>query len=240
MSLPVEKVFVVHVSSDIKREKHITNELRKFNIDFEFMLQMDVEEISEGVIKRYFSGEEMINAPASIQSCALKHILIYKKIVEEGIDTALIFEDDIFLDENFDSSFSNYFSEYQQLGNNEKDKALVNFEDSMLVYVPKSQLKTGQHLYRMNEGRCAGAYLINRNLAKSILDEINRNKCDLPIDWYHNALTERIGLQHYWSHPAIAKQGSHTGKMKSMLDGKKKGLYQQFKWAVSSWLRRSS
>ena len=49
------------------------------------------------------------------------------------------------------------------------------------------------------------------------------NKCNKIIDWYHNELIDTIGLQNYWCHPPIVEQGSHNGKMQSIIDDKKYG-----------------
>ena len=46
VSINVDKIYVVHVSSNKLREQHIKNELGRFNLPFEFMLKGDKSEIS--------------------------------------------------------------------------------------------------------------------------------------------------------------------------------------------------
>ena len=73
----MDKIYVVHVSSNKLREQHIKDELGKFNLPFKLMLKGDKSEMSTEIIKEYFIGDEMggLN-PTAQQSC------IYKKLVE--------------------------------------------------------------------------------------------------------------------------------------------------------------
>ena len=59
VSINVDKIYVVHVSSNKLREQHIKNELGRFNLPFEFMLKGDKSEISSEIIEEYFIGNEI-------------------------------------------------------------------------------------------------------------------------------------------------------------------------------------
>ena len=65
--------------------------------------------------------------------------------------------------------------------------------------------------------------------AEELYEEID-NKI---IDWYHNELISAIQLQHYWCHPPVVEQGSHNGRIQSMIDDKKYGYIRQFTWKIS-------
>lgn len=240
MSLPinVDKVYVVHVSTDKEREEHMTAELNKFGIPFEFMLKGDKTDITPELIQEYFTGEEMGGmTPTAQQSCSYKHLSIYEKMLEDGVEDALIFEDDIYLSENFIEVFNNTIKELKALPQEKQDKALINFENSTLQIVHPSKQVEGKHLYESSKSRCAGAYYMNKALAKAITDHRIQHKCNKIIDWYHNVLVEEIDLQHYWCHPPIVEQGSHNGKIQSLIDDKKFGPIRQITWKISRWYK---
>jgi len=90
VSINVDKIYVVHVSSNKLREQHIKNELGRFNLPFEFMLKGDKSEISSEIIEEYFIGDEMGGLkPTAQQSCTYKHLSIYEKILTDGVQTLL-------------------------------------------------------------------------------------------------------------------------------------------------------
>jgi len=139
----------------------------------------------------------------------------------------------VYLADNFIEVFNQTIKELKLLPQNEQDKALINFENSTLKIIHPSKQVEGQHLYSADKSRCAGAYYMNKNLAKSITDYRINNKCNKIIDWYHNELIAAIGLQNYWCHPPIVEQGSHNGRIQSIIDDKKYGLIRQFTWKIS-------
>lgn len=236
MDLPinVDKIYVVHVSSDKDREEHIKRELGRFGISFEFMLKGDKSDISTEIITEYFIGDEIGGlSPSAQQSCTYKHLSIYEKMLADGVQDALVFEDDVYLSENFNEVFNETISELKSLPKEIQDKALVNFENSTLQIIHPSKQVEGQHLYKAEKSRCAGAYYLNKNLAQSITDYRIKNKCNKIIDWYHNELITAIQLQHYWCHPPVVEQGSHNGRIQSMIDDKKYGYIRQFTWKIS-------
>ena len=231
--LNVDKIYVVHVSTDIVRKNHMDKELGRFNLDFEYMLKGDVPELTKEIIKDYFTGDEMGSQnPTAQQSCTYKHLSIYEKILKDGVDDALIFEDDVFLSDNFVEIFNKTIDELKSLPKKHQDSALINFENSTLQIIHPSKRVGGRCLYQSDRSRCAGAYYLNKNLAKSITDFRIKNKCNKIIDWYHNELIEGIGLQNYWCHPPIVEQGSHNGRIQSIIDDKKYGHIRQFTWKL--------
>lgn len=238
MPINVDKVYVVHVSTDKQREEHMKEELGKFNIPFEFMMKGDKTAITPELVEEYFIGDEMAKEVGTgPQSCSYKHLSIYEKMLEDGVEDALIFEDDIYLSDNFVEVFNKTIDELKALPKEKQDKALINFENSTLQIVHPSKREEGKHLYKSTKSRCAGAYYMNRVLAKEITDYRIAHKCNKIIDWYHNELVATINLQHYWCHPPIVEQGSHNGKIQSLLDDKKFGTFRQITWKLSRWYK---
>ena len=77
--LLIDKVFVLHVKKGYEdREKFIIDQFRAFNIDFEFILDGDIGDLTDDVIKTYFGDAMHGRFPA--MSCAMKHILAHERI----------------------------------------------------------------------------------------------------------------------------------------------------------------
>lgn len=216
-------VFVIHVRGAIEREENIRHELKKHNLSFEFILDGNKEDITTGILNQYFSGQ--MHEKSARTSCAIKHIFAYQKIIDKKIPYALIFEDDIELKKNFRDVIQKIQKEYQARN---LSNFIISLENSGHNYVKKQELVKGQILYKKKHGRCAGAYIIDNLCAQNMLDIIKNDKCSLPIDWFHNAISEENKINIYWSFPHIAVQGSHNGKIASLIDNKPKGWFRSF------------
>lgn len=224
------KVIVLHVKAGYEeREQHIRNMLEAKGIDFEFLLDGDMADLTPEILDRYFTDKMKQVTPAV--SCALKHLLVSELIVKRQLPGALILEDDMLLYKNFDRVFNECMNEMARYS---IDDALISFEDSALRFVPGSQRQRGRHLYLASKDRFTGCYYLTFHAAKKIVDYVNENKCDLPADLFHKALITRIGLPYYWCHPCIATQGTHTGLFPSSISAKsaKKQRYRIWTWQL--------
>lgn len=224
------KVIVLHVKTGYEeRKQHICRMLGTRNIDFEFLLDGDMTDLTPEILDRYFTGEMKQVAPAV--SCTMKHLLACELIVSRQLSGALILEDDMLLYKNFDRVFDECMNEMTRYG---IDDALISFEDSALRFVPGSQRQRGRHLYLASKDRFAGCYYLTFRTAKKIMDYVNSNKCDLPVDLFHKALIVRAGLPYYWCHPCIATQGTHNGIFPSSIcaESAKKQHYRAWTWQL--------
>jgi len=230
--LNVDAVFVVHVTKDLEREAWMQKQLEGLGISFRWMLEADLEDLSLDDIRRYFSGTEMDGPPRAAHSCALKHLFIYRTMVDEGLERVLVLEDDAILSPRFADLFNRMVEEWAALPGAERNMALINLENSLQVWVPRRRRKKNQRIYSMPKGRAAGAYFISLPLAKAIWEHTLEQGCHRPIDWYHNDLSAEIGLKHYWTHPTAVEQGSHNGTWKSKIDKKPAGWFRRVTWQV--------
>lgn len=231
-------VFVVHLSKGAEmREKSIQSQMLKFKFNYEFMLRGDIADISQETYLHYFSGE-MLNGITGVVSCALKHIYIYERIVELNLENAIILEDDILLKNNFVEMCTKALTELTHRTDIDKDCYFISLETNG-KYVNASEVIKNQVLYKKNTGRFAGAYLISNKVARLILEEIKNTKCDKPIDWFHNQLSEKGVFPIYWIHPIVAEQGSHNGNFDSFLEPRFANHYQKIKWRIESYIKNN-
>lgn len=233
----IPKVYVVHVKKGYEnRKKSIDLQMEKHDIAVEYMLDGDIEDLTKEHLEKYYSGAMKAFSPEA--SCTIKHLLIYEKMILNNITEALIFEDDIFLNENFVEIFNTTIVELHQRKDIKINKTIVSYENSTLKIIPKNELKKGQYLYLNPAGRCAGAYYISLGCAKMIIEKCRTEKMDVPIDWYHNQLSEAGLLDIYWCVPAIAEQGSQNGMFDSSLDLRKKNTWlRRLKWKIRKFFK---
>ncbi len=217
------KTFIINVSTNETRRKHILEIIAQHNClsDYMFIHEGDMSAITDDILQTCFSGDMSTLSPAV--SCAYKHITAYKYICEDTSKPySLILEDDIFLDKNFCRQLHSIISEIEE---RKLENYLISVEDSTLQYVKGSERKKNIFLYKQPKGRTAGAYLIDKKAASSILTQIQKIKCHLPIDWFHNYCADNDLVSIFWSHPTFAHQGSLNGMMRSTIDNKKFGFF---------------
>ncbi len=213
------KTYVIHVSDDYEREKHIKAQLAGQPLEVEFILEGDKKDLSEQVLEAYFTGNR--KNVSNSTSCVYKHILAYEKVMANKDQLALVLEDDIVLYKNFARVLPAIVAE---INRESLQGFIVSLEDSMLKYIPRSERLSNKYLYSRDYGRYAGAYLIDYAGAETILKRIRKEKCAVPMDWYHDDCARQGLLKIFWSQPTIAIQRSHTGSMATMLDQKASGF----------------
>jgi glycosyl transferase, family 25 len=236
--LDVGGVFIVHMreNNELRRDL-VTREMKAHGIDSEFMLEGDVGDLHAGNMADWFTDEVVRAGPGPGQSCAFKHLRVYEEMVERGIGSALIFEDDIALRHDFVEAFNATVAEAKARPDIDWDRVFVSYENSGLRYVPVDARVPGRRLYRMGNTRCAGAYLVTLPVARRILEYTRAHKLDCPIDWHHRHIVEAGLMDVYWCHPTVAEQRSHSGVLPSLIDEKPAGPVRRLSWAVQRFFR---
>lgn len=230
----IMKALVIHAAKLKERGEHMDRMLRGIGMEYEFIREADLDDLSKELLCKYFTqGEKMAASPLPRYSCATKHFLAYKKIVDEGMDGALILEDDIVLHDDFldyfDKSINEFYERYAER------PAMISYEDSSLQFVPRSQRKKGQLLYYGKKDRMAGAYYMSRRCAEAILSDLSAHKCHTTdADTYHYHLLKQGVIDYLWCQPALATQGSFTGAFRSSLSSKKDRMI-EFRW----WFKKN-
>lgn len=210
-------VFVLHVKRGYEeRARHIGHMMERLGIGFEYMLDGDMEDITPERLERYFAGPRLEVSPAT--SVALKHFLVFEEVISRNLPYALVFEDDIFLTDNFMEVFEKSLEQVHELSPDPGRPFLISYEATCLKLVPRSQRIKGRVIYPGNLLQCMGAYCINNAFAHAAIEKIVENKCDTASDIYVDLLRTHWNLYDlYWSHPVVAEQGSHTGRMVSSI-----------------------
>lgn len=95
------KIFVISLKRAADRRADMETQMKKLGLSFEFFDAYDGRELSDvdplydAAIARERNGESLSKAQ---RGCAMSHRALYERIIKEGIDCALILEDDVVLD----------------------------------------------------------------------------------------------------------------------------------------------
>ena len=181
------KIFVINLETSVERRKIMERQLTKQQLDFEIFKAVRGSALSEEELLMFYDKEYLVNKPAwftpGAAGCAISHYLLYKKIIDEKIDVALILEDDMQLPGNLAGLL-------QQLSTAIRgDEVIMLFYQSYAAINLSSQtarpMGGGTSLYQIidiNRLRSTGAYMINYNAAKRMVDSLLPFSA-FPDDW---------------------------------------------------------
>lgn len=230
-----DSVLVIHVKKFVERAQSIERQMNACGMDFQYITSGDVEDIDEQTLARYFRDgrDDMFHAkPAT--SCALKHFYAYEYIIENGLDGALILEDDAILEKDFLKNYHESLQEYESRFATEP--VIISYENSALTFVPRSRRRKGIMLYEADKDRFTGGYFINRRCAEVILEDVAKNKCELAIDGYHNRLLHQGKILYLWCQPTLVQQGTFVGKFSSSISAD--DWLQRARWLIKLYYKK--
>lgn len=205
-------IIVLHVRNGYEaRAAHIDSMLARLGLNYEYMLDGDISDLSPELIRRWFAPGSVMSAPSAVTSCTMKHLYACMSIIDRGLPGAVVLEDDIALRDDFRNVVEESLAELPE------GPAIISYEDTRLRFVPYSMRRPGKVLYPGDRDRFAGAYYINAAGARAILDAAAGGHIDRPIDLYHRMLLDKGKLRYWWTHPCVATQGSFNGLFASTL-----------------------
>jgi glycosyl transferase, family 25 len=90
------RTYVINLARSGDRRTHITAELTRSGLDYEIVTAVDGRNVDlddPTVIDQALIAKNAF--PAGTAGCALSHLAVYRKIIADGLDHALILEDDV-------------------------------------------------------------------------------------------------------------------------------------------------
>lgn len=88
--------YVINLDRSMQRRRHMTSELSRTGLDYEFARAIDGRSLrldDEASISQEFLAKN--DFPAGAAGCAMSHLKVYRKIITDGADHALVLEDDV-------------------------------------------------------------------------------------------------------------------------------------------------
>jgi glycosyl transferase family 25 len=92
------RVYVINLARSLDRRAHIIAELKKTGLDYQIITAVDGRnlDLSDPTIVDPSLATKTVSM-AGAAGCALSHLSAYKKIIADGLDAALVLEDDVIL-----------------------------------------------------------------------------------------------------------------------------------------------
>jgi glycosyl transferase family 25 len=207
----LKHTFVLNVKSFTARRTFMERQLAAVDLPADFILDWDIEDLTPEIVARFFTADNTLSDGQ--KSCALKHVQALQNTVS-GNGVALILEDDALLGKDFQLGLQRAL---QQSGQFSGEK-IIFIGSGGNFFTPKSQRRSGQHLYIGSRGRFADSYLIDSATAQKRLDWINTHKISKPIDNQFEEMDKQLGITLLWLEEPIVEQGSKNGLFNSALE----------------------
>lgn len=191
------KVFAINLERSTDRKKHILDECKRHNLEPILFKAVDGSKLSEEQLSEMVLDHKINGMTKKEIGCALSHIGVYKRIVDENINLALILEDDAVLNDNISSVLHEI-----SIFNESTDKPFVYLLSRPYSYVKNQEIKLSSiTLYCIFDAWLAHGYVINYKAAKKLSNYL------LPVrlvadDWRYFKYGANIKI--YSVFPAVA------------------------------------
>jgi len=201
--MKIDKYYMCHYSKLTERRSYIKDVVLKYNINLNWILEYDKEQINENILSKSFpdlfsdkSGKKPSKAEISL---AMKHYCVFNDVIKNNFQNVVVFEDDIILVDDFDKKLNKYIN---QLPNNYD---ILWIGTCCNLYT--SQIIPELNVYRNSHGsRCTHAYVISNAACKKIVDFFP--KIYQAIDWFFNTSIKTLNLNNYWAEPPLSTQNT--------------------------------
>lgn len=190
------RAYVINLARSRDRRAHITAQLQKTGMDYEIVTAVDGRELDlddTSLVDPAFI--KLTQLPAGTCGAALSHQSVYKKIIADGLDEALVLEDDVTVPEDLANLAEAVAGELTGA-----ELALLSYDDwdgcqlssEGLVHLPG-----GRHLalpIDISKPRSGGAYVITREACERMVKTFPPVRVS-PDDWcffYREGIVDRV------------------------------------------------
>jgi len=224
------KAFLINLDRHPDRLAAAQAQLNRAGVDAERVSAIDGAALSPSERRAVVASFHTILARGRLCTdgqigCALSHHAVYRRMVDEDIPVAIVFEDDILLTSNFPDSLA-----YAASLVDATKRQVFLFSDG--TYPPISD--TSHAFARATEGDCSEAYLITLPAARELL-RVN-SPIVVPLDsWCRFAARRHIEL--YRATPATATQDNEHFPSDVPVRGRPNGFLRLF-WNVARLIEK--
>jgi glycosyl transferase family 25 len=179
------QAYVINLARSPERRAHIAAELRKASVDYEIISGVDGRDLDlydlATVDPSLFARSSF---PAGMAGCALSHLRVYRKILADGLERALVLEDDVTLPADLGrlaDALTDHLAgaELVLLNYDSKDTCKMSREGS--VPLPSSRLLVLP--IDVRQPGSSAAYLITREACKRMVETVLPVRAS-PDDWW--------------------------------------------------------
>jgi glycosyl transferase, family 25 len=176
--MPTLPIFVINLERDVERRRHMTAVLGGLGLSAEFVTAVNGRQLSESdraafdrARSRRIYGVDMMDNEIA---CSLSHYRLYERMVREGVDVALIMEDDVHVEPTFPQILADLlessFTDWLVVRLDSKRTEIHQPPTEKYRGTCVAELSGGASLYRLRfRVLGTGAYLIRRAGAERML-----------------------------------------------------------------------
>ncbi|MBA0165890.1 MULTISPECIES: glycosyltransferase family 25 protein [Pectobacterium] len=176
------KAFVVNLERDkIKRNK-VESECRKAGLDYEIFNAVDGRVLGKNEIDAKVHHVSIKYLSKGEIGCSLSHQKIYKKILDDNIDYALILEDDV----EISNSIGNFLDLFSKSDKKNQGDVFLLYPSGVKIINKKIKISKDFVFYEAYNSSCTHGYIISKKGAKKLAN-IN-DPVILPADawlWFY-------------------------------------------------------
>ncbi|MFT7880590.1 MAG: glycosyltransferase family 25 protein [Sulfurimonas sp.] len=190
MSLKDIPIFIINLKKDKTKKQHMEHLCKRHHLQCTFTEAVYGKELDEDTISTVYDKKaperfDQRQLTTSEIGCALSHISIYRKMIEENIAQAVVFEDDIDIKEGFVSVL-----DHVDMFPRDWEMVLLGYykgnsdKNNIRSYLrPRVKITRKHQLVRLiRRGIGAHGYLLNLSGAKKLIE--HTSKLTEPIDHY--------------------------------------------------------
>lgn len=220
---------IINLDRERGRWAHISSEAARAGLDFERVKAVAGLDVPDHLRSRFFSGDA--RTPASLLlpgevGCYASHLLAYERILESGVDWALVLEDDVRLSDDFVQTVRETIDGLPDGW----DIVRLSSRPSRAV-MNLTQLESGRHLVRYSKlPKQAGAQLVSAAGARKLLAEGLRVR-PIDADLRYGYI---LGLDTYGVYPPPAEHGGLFRSSIKIAKGSRKDI-RGGRWKSPKW-----
>ena len=231
--LAIDAVFVLSVKTFTDRIAHVTRELGRFGVPFEFIFEFDAAELDDATILAHFGAGVPMKRQASL---TLKHLQAWRLAEARGARRVLVFEDDVVLEPQFHARLAAAMRAADPLA-----PGWHVFLGGADAKVPDRFFVDPGPLVRLASTTAEG-YVSDREACRRRLAWCADHKIRLPADQLITHIDAASGTAQYWPPAPLVEQGSVTGRFDTVLDAarlKHSRFYNVARHRWTKWRRRT-
>jgi glycosyl transferase family 25 len=231
--LAIDAVFVLSVKTFADRTAHVTRELGRYGIPFEFIFDFDAAELDDATILQHFVAGSPMRRQASL---TLKHLQAWRVANARGARRIMVFEDDVVLDPQFHVRLA----------------AAMRAADALTpgwhIFLGGADAKVPDDFF-LHSGplvplasTTAEGYVCDLEACRRRVAWCAANRIHLPADQLIAHIDRAERIAQYWPPEPLVEQGSVTGLFDSALDAnrlKHSHLYNVARHRWTKWRRRT-
>jgi GR25 family glycosyltransferase involved in LPS biosynthesis len=213
------KIFVLTLPAAKKRQEYMAALLGSLNLPFEFFFGVDGRQLNPEEKTNYYDEKKARRyigralSPGEI-GCALGHRLIYKKMIDENIDRAIVLEDDITINDKLPVVI-------ELLNGIKSRNYIIKLDTKNKQVVPWHQIRLNETYAVQQSLSCvwvAWGYYIDRFAAQTMYNKTKKIFCMADYwGYFKNYVKLRIMNEEIiWFHESIE---SIIGNRETKVDG---------------------